>query len=389
MSPQIITRLLIAISTVPTSSAFLFSIPSTKESNQFHRPAAFLSSDENRLLPFKNNIRQPSVVFIAAKQPSDDRSQYDEEKRTDRLEEGIRLNKVFKATHSRRAADTLIGSGRVSVNGKQVLEKGGFRVIPYQDVVKLDDVEVTGWEEMNSVAALLDGNNNQRAILSSKRINGEYESTASPRDNISHFQYIKYWKPLGVTCTTDPTITDNIIDSIRQSGYRPKHRVYPVGRLDKETTGLILLTSDGRLPNAVLRGEQKQPKVYQVLLDRYISDEDIKKLRHGIIITTVAQRDNKRSEPLTRRTKRCEVRRLGPRNFEIILTEGRNRQIRKMVGALNYTVVTLRRIKFMGVTLQCKNTPSSSDLKGPGDWAHLDDIELSLVRQALTMNGMK
>merc|ERR1712083_860230 len=106
----------------------------------------------------------------------------------------------------------------------------------------------------------------------------------------NHFEYIKYWKPKGIICTTDMNIKHNIIDRIKSDGYRPKHRVYPVGRLDKDTTGLILLTSDGRLPNAVLRGEAKQPKTYRVTLDRSISDHDIQCLKSGVIITTTAQR---------------------------------------------------------------------------------------------------
>jgi len=377
---QLIVTLLAALSVATTSSAFSPSRLLT-ESNQ----SSFLtlhSSSNRSLRLFTNNIR-PTEVLTAAKQ-SDDQSR---DGGKARIVEGIRLNKVFKATHSRRAADVLIGSGRVSVNGERVLEKGGFRVVPYQDVVKLDDVVVSGWEEMNALTATEDENNNQKRILPSLEM--EEEELEGTKGKLLHFEYVKYWKPLGVTCTTDSKIQDNIIDSMKQRGYRPKHRVYPVGRLDKETTGLIILTSDGRLPNAVLRGEHKQPKVYQVLLDRSIPDEDINKLQNGIIITTVAQRDGKRAEPLTRRTRRCEVKRLGPRNIEITLTEGRNRQIRKMVGALNYAVVTLRRVKFMGIRLQCTRASSPSDLNGPGDWALLDDEELRLVKNALANNKIK
>jgi len=363
---------LTVIYAVTTSSALLSS-NQARESDHLYNS---LNHPTNwNVRPLISNIR-PSIVFFATKQTGRKQATDDDEKtQPDLVPEGIRLNKVFKATHSRRKADVLIESGRVSVNGKRVLGKGGFRVIPYKDVVKLDDVEVTGWEEMNAISTVEDGKNDQE-------IGGK--STARLDDGVmSHFEYVKYWKPCGVTCTTDSNIKDNIIDAISQSGYRPKHRVYPIGRLDKETSGLILLTSDGRVPNAVLRGEKKQGKVYQVFLDRDILDRDINTLRNGIIITTVAQRDGKRAKPLTQRTKKCNVERLGPRTFEITLIEGRNRQIRKMVGALNYTVVRLHRINFMGVSLQSKGESVCSVMKKSGDWAYLNNKELSLVRNAL------
>jgi len=382
MSLKIIIKFLAATSTVTNSSAFLSFSPVQEHCRLYYHYARFPSN--HNLSIHTSNIRS-SVFLTAEKYIYDDQSRNGKKKREEQLVEGIRLNKVFKATHSRRAADTLIGSGRVSVNGKQVLEKGGFRVVPYQDVVKLDGIVVTGWEDMNAVPTptVNDRSNDKKSTLSSREV--KLEAIAPPEGSMSHFEYVKYWKPLGVTCTTDSTVRNNIIDSITLRGYNPKHRVYPVGRLDKETTGLILLTSDGRLPNAVLRGEKKQPKVYQVLLDRNITDEDIIKLQRGIIITTIAQRDGKRAEPLTCRTKSCEVRRLGPRNFEITLTEGRNRQIRKMVGALNYTVITLQRVEFMGITLQSSGELSSSNLKGPGDWAYLEGKELSVVKYALAI----
>eukprot|EP00979_Chaetoceros_neogracilis_P004046 scaffold702_cov220-Chaetoceros_neogracile.AAC.7 len=106
------------------------------------------------------------------------------------------------------------------------------------------------------------------------------EAEAYPRSlQVEQFEYVKYFKPLGVTCSTDLRIHDNIIDSIETHGYRPRHRVYPVGRLDKETSGLILLTSDGRLVNSVLRGEKKQPKVYKVMVDGRLEDHHLQRLR--------------------------------------------------------------------------------------------------------------
>jgi len=179
----------------------------------------------------------------------------------------IRLNKVFKATHSRRQADNLIQEGRVSVNDEISY---GCMVVPFQDVVALDGQIVTGWEDMNAIRQ---------------------------KDDVdSHLEYVKYWKPRGVTCTTDLNIKGNIVDEITQvDGYRPKHRIYPVGRLDKDTSGLILLTSDGRVPNASLRSQNRQSKVYRVRVHAPLADEDLEHLKNGVVITTVAQRDGKRA----------------------------------------------------------------------------------------------
>ena len=116
---------------------------------------------------------------------------------------------------------------------------------------------------------------------SAKQQQSQQQQSQSSSDNLQmdQFEYVKYFKPLGVTCTTDLRIRDNIIDSIEQDGYKPRHRVYPVGRLDKETSGLILLTSDGRVVNSVLRGEKKQPKVYKVMVDRKLDEYHLQRLR--------------------------------------------------------------------------------------------------------------
>lgn len=255
----------------------------------------------------------------------------------------VRLNKVFKATHSRRGADDLIASGRVTINDLPVESKGGSFVIPFKDVVKLDGKVVTGWV-----------------------VEGETEN----------FEYVKYYKPRGVTCTTDQSIEGNIIDEIAYDGYRSKHRIFPVGRLDKDTSGLILLTSDGRLPNASLRQSQKQPKTYHVRVDKEILDSDIQTLRDGMVITTVAQRDHT-SKPLTAKTLPCLVDRLMGRTdaIEMTITEGRNRQIRKMLAGLNYNVLALRRVKFAGITLD--------GLEGPGAWQRLNQQEMKILERIL------
>eukprot|EP00980_Cylindrotheca_fusiformis_P009522 scaffold2082_cov85-Cylindrotheca_fusiformis.AAC.2 len=265
--------------------------------------------------------------------------------------EPIRLNKVFKQTHSRRQADELISSGRVTVNDEPV-HSAGQRVVPFQDVVRLDGEVVGGWEAMNHVGV-----------------------DKSNKDSV--FEYIKYWKPLGVTCTTDRRIQDNLIDALHDDGCFPKSRVFPVGRLDKETSGLILVTSDGRLPNAALRGRFKQPKTYLVRTTEHVSKEDIQQLREGVVITTVAQRDGNRGKPLTAPTLPCQVRqsRDDPRFLEITLVEGRNRQIRKMLEAVGYHVLDLHRKEFLEMTLD--------PLQGPGDWARLSRDEMKIVQDVL------
>lgn len=184
-------------------------------------------------------------------------------------EEGIRLNKVFKATHSRRAADKLIEEGRVTVNGDRVLEKGGYKVVPFRDVVALDGKLVKGWEEINAISR--DDDHSQQNLQQRQLLLNNLQT--------SSFEYVKYYKPIGVTCTTDLRVRDNIIDSIHKDGYRSRHRVYPIGRLDKETSGLILLTNDGRIVNSVLRGDRKQPKVYKVKVDGLLEDHHLQRLR--------------------------------------------------------------------------------------------------------------
>lgn len=383
----------------------------------------------------------------------------------------IRLNKVFKATHSRRAADELICNGRVCVNGVRVTARDvGVRVTPYEDVITLDDEVVVGWEGMN-YAVLVDGRSdvetaaaaaaapptmvNEEGYHEAKENKGndrridinnatekiytdderwndhhhqqkEHEQQQQSlleqqqqqrrhllRQSISTFEYVKYYKPIGITCTTDPLIKDNIIHSIcNQSGYMPKHRIYPVGRLDKLTSGLILLTSDGRLVNSVLRRENKYPKVYEVTVDVELTNEHINQLRNGIIIKTISQRSSSSSSnndkgrdknTLIARTRPCIVTRIigndddgssssskNNRSCRMTLIEGRNRQIRKMMGALGLTVISLRRIEFMGIQLHSDNnsttaipSSSSSSLKRPGDWAYLNKDEMKLIEDAL------
>lgn len=140
-------------------------------------------------------------------------------------------------------------------------------MIPYRDEVSLDGKIIRGWERMNAI----DEDNVDTQSGSNNRADGDL--------NTSSFEYVKYYKPRGVTCTTDLRIDGNIIDAIRSDGYNPRHRVYPVGRLDKDTSGLIILTSDGRMVNSVLRGEKKQEKVYNVMVNGRLANEHLQLLR--------------------------------------------------------------------------------------------------------------
>ena len=344
------------------------------------------------LLPLAKTRQQNGGVVLEYSSSNQENKDDDEHEHE---QERIRLNKVFKATHSRRQADSLIESGRVSVNGKPVFEKGGFKVIPFVDTIALDGVVIQGWEAMNGIAV----SNEQSAIHTtpksgrtathnSKSNNqptrkGSQSTSAkiiTDNNNKHHFEYIKYWKPRGITCTTDRTIPSNIIDDLyHQRGYRPHHRVYPVGRLDKDTSGLVLLTSDGRLPNAALRGQFNQPKVYQVMVHKPLTNADLDALREGVVITTVAQRDSGRQKkPLTARTLPCRVQRIPHTQgcgVTMTLVEGRNRQIRKMMQALDHEVVELHRSQFMGLSLD--------PLQQAGDWIDLNDREMQLVHAVL------
>ena len=148
-----------------------------------------------------------------------------------------------------------------------------------------------------------------------------------------------------------------------------------MGRLDKDSSGLILLTSDGRLPNSALRSNRKQPKVYEVFVDGPgVREEHLQRLRDGIVITTVAQRDQK-SKSLTAKTLPCKVERIGLYGLQITLVEGRNRQIRRMLDALGYRVRELHRVQFMGISLD--------PLQGPGEWEALGDKDMRVLANVL------
>ena len=235
---------------------------------------------------------------------------------------GIRLNKYISETGycSRREADKLIEQGKVLVNGR--LPALGTKIHAG------DDVKVNG-----------------------KRISAVHEQ------GIQH-AYIAFNKPVGITCTTELHVRGNIIDYIHFPS-----RIFPIGRLDKDSEGLIFLTSDGDIVNKILRAGNNHEKEYVVTVDRPIRPEFTKQMGNGVeIFNAVAQTNVV--------TQKCPVKQIGPNRFNIILTQGLNRQIRRMCEALGYSVVKLKRIRIMHVTL---------DGLPIGEWRNLTPAELPLI----------
>lgn len=208
----------------------------------------------------------------------------------------MRLNKYLSESGacSRREADTLIEEGRVTING--VPATLGSQVNE-GDEVKLDGDRV-----------------------------GAARKKAKP-------VYIALNKPVGITCTTERHVAGNIIDFVNHP-----ERVFPIGRLDKDSEGLILLTNDGDIVNEVLRAEHNHEKEYVVAVDRAYGPEFLEQMAAGVRLSDAT-------------TKPCKVTRLGPKTFQIILTQGLNRQIRRMCEALGYTVEGLRRVRIMHIRL--------------------------------------
>lgn len=168
--------------------------------------------------------------------------------------------------------------------------------------------------------------------------------------------YIKYHKPVGVTTTSESHVYRNIIAEV---GHR--ERIFPIGRLDKDSSGLILLTNDGDVVNAVLRTEFGHEREYVVEVDRPFDDAFLGGLSKGVVILGI-------------RTKPCRTERLGRQRFRIVLTEGRNRQIRRMCQALGYRVTALHRTRIMHISIQGL---------GVGVWKDLTDNERSALLQAV------
>jgi 23S rRNA pseudouridine2604 synthase len=154
------------------------------------------------------------------------------------------------------------------------------------------------------------------------------------KNNNNSFVYLAFNKPLGIVCTTDNRVEkDNIIDYINYH-----KRIFPIGRLDKPSEGLILLTDDGDIVNKILRASNNHEKEYIVTVDKPISQTFIERMSSGVPI-------------LDRVTKKCEVKKIDSYTFRIILTQGLNRQIRRMCEYLNYDVQTLKRVRIMNIKL--------------------------------------
>ena len=222
----------------------------------------------------------------------------------------ISLNKFISETGfcSRREADKLIETGRVLLNGKEA--KKGNRVVD-GDIVKVDG-----------------------QLLKSK----------------PGAIYLMLNKPKGITCTTDLKDKSNIIDFI---GF--KSRIFPIGRLDKLSEGLIFLTNDGDIVNKILRAGNNHEKEYIVTVDKPLNSDFVKKMSNGIpILGTI--------------TKKCFVKQEGEKQFRIILTQGLNRQIRRMCAALGYKVTSLKRIRIMNIT-------SNGLMKGK--WRYFTSAEIT------------
>lgn len=210
-------------------------------------------------------------------------------------ETGVRLNKFLSAAGicSRREADREIEAGRVLVDGRPAV--AGQKVLPGQKVTfRGRNVE----EKPRPVLLMVN-------------------------------------KPRGIVCTTQRRDRDNIVDFVRYP-----QRVYPVGRLDKESRGLILMTNQGELVNRILRGSERHEKEYLVQVDRPVTAEFLRKMASGLYLPD-----------LDRTTRPCQVRRRGRNSFYIVLTQGWNRQIRRMCEACGYRVKDLQRIRIMNLLL--------------------------------------
>lgn len=230
--------------------------------------------------------------------------------------QGVRINRYLSAAGfcSRRQADGLIASG----------------------VVTIDD---------------------QKAEIGSRVQNGQIvKVNGQPVVTLENNIYVLLYKPVGITCTTDPRRRDNIVDYL---GF--EERIFPVGRLDRDSEGLILLTNDGSIVNRMLRQHNKHEKEYRVTVDKPVTQTFLEQMASGVpILNTV--------------TRPCKIWREQDTVFRIILTQGLNRQIRRMCEAYGYTVKRLIRVRIMHLTI---------DSMRPGDWRYLTPRELKLLKGQL------
>ncbi len=232
----------------------------------------------------------------------------------------MRLNKYLSETGicSRREADRWIEAGRVTCNGQPAVL--GTQVNP------ADEVRVDG-----------------RLIGAKKKP-----------------IYIALNKPVGITCTTEPDVEGNIVDLIGHA-----ERIFPIGRLDKDSEGLILLTNDGDIVNEILRSENNHEKEYLVTVERAITDLALSMMAGGVKI-------------MGQVTKPCKVSRVDTKTFRIILTQGLNRQIRRMCSALGYRAQRLQRVRIINISLGALPV---------GQWRELSDPELAGLLLPLRSTG--
>ena len=224
------------------------------------------------------------------------------------MEEKIRINKFLSEVGfcSRRGADKIISQGRVFINGEIAVLGSKVR---RDDLVKVDG------ELINKIEEKI---------------------------------YIAFNKPLGIECTGNQKVKNNIIDYIKFN-----KRLFTIGRLDKDSEGLILLTNNGDIVNNVLRAENKKEKEYLVTLNKKMDKDFIQKMRSGVRI-------------MGKLTKKCYVEKTYENQFKIILTQGINRQIRRMCNSLGYRVTKLKRIRVMNIELDTK----------VGEYRFLDENEI-------------
>jgi 23S rRNA pseudouridine2604 synthase len=226
----------------------------------------------------------------------------------------MRLNKYISETGlcSRREADRMIADYRVTINGKTA---GLGTLVEDGDEVHVD-----------------------RKLVSTRTRPGKKKKV-----------YVALNKPIGITCTTDQAVKGNIVDLVAHT-----ERVFPIGRLDKDSEGLILLTNNGDIVNEILRAENNHEKEYLVGVDKAVSDEFLTGMAGGVRI-------------LGTKTNKCKVSRIGKFGFRITLTQGLNRQIRRMCEVFGYEVTQLCRVRIDNVQL--------GNLR-PGHWRNLTDAEL-------------
>ena len=231
-------------------------------------------------------------------------------------ENGVRINKYLgdAGVCSRREADKYIEQGKVTIDG--VVAEMGSRVFP-----------------------------GQKVVFNGKELNKQEEQVL-----------IAFYKPVGIVCTTDTREPDNVIDFLNYG-----KRIYPIGRLDKDSEGLLLLTNDGDIVNKILRAGNHHEKEYLVTVNKPITPEFLKGMAGGVpILDTI--------------TKPCKIEQTGKCSFKIILTQGLNRQIRRMCEYFDYRVLSLKRVRIMHIQL--------GHLK-PGTYRNLSAGELDRLQNVL------